>query len=157
VDSPPLQRLMDVEGCLSAAERAAIDRVAEPLEQAMPQVRVHVCIGQLHADTDPREFGFWLFNASVPPDREAAIHRPWSILLVIDRSSRRVSCTIGYGLDPFLGDDLLRPCLKAGARDFSKGNYGDGAVRCLGKLHQVLKRARNHAESAAANAVRSRS
>jgi len=149
---PPLQRVMDVEGCLSAAERAAIDRVAEPLEQAMPQVRVHLCLGQLHPDTDPREFGFWLFNASVPPDPEAAIHRPWSILLVIDRSSRRASITVGYGLDPFLGDDLLRLCLVAGIRDFSKGKYGDGAARCMAKLHQVLKRARKNAESAASAA-----
>jgi uncharacterized membrane protein YgcG len=102
----------------------------------------------LHPDTDPREFGFWLFNASVPPDPEAAIHRPWSILQVIDRGSRRASFTVGYGLDPFLGDDSLRHCLEAGSKDFSKGKYGDGAARCLGKLHQVLKRARKSAESA---------
>jgi len=142
---PPLQRAMDVDGRLSATERAQIDQAAEPLEQALPQVRVHVCLGHLHADTDPREFGFWLLNASVPPDSEAASHRSWSILLVIDRSSRRASLTVGYGLDPYVSDAVLTDCLKAAAGDFAKGRYGRGAAVCIRKLHKALNQMRRAA------------
>ena len=141
---------MDVDARLSPAEGALIDRVAECLEQTLPQVRVHVCLGRLHPDTDPREFGFWLFNASVPPDPEAASHRPWSVLLVIDRASRRASLTIGYGLDPFVSDRRLTTCLEAAQPDLQCGRYGQGAAACLRKLHTVLTTARRDASYIAA-------
>ena len=101
---PTLERVMDVDRCLSIADRRVLDKAIDPIEQALPQVRIYVCLGRLHPDTDPREFGFWLFNASVPPDTEAASHRAWSVLLVIDRASCRASLTTGYGLDPFLAN-----------------------------------------------------
>ena len=135
---PPLERVMDVDARLSPADHKLLDEAIEPLEQTLPQVRVHVCLGRLHPDTDVREFGFWLFNASVPPDAEAASHRPWSVLLVIDRGARRASLTIGYGLDPFLSDRRLTACLEAGAKDFQCGRYGHGASACLKKLHGAL-------------------
>ena len=135
---PPLERVMDVDDRLSASERRQLDQAIEPLEQTLPQVRVHICLGKLHPDTDVREFGFWLFNASVPADIEAASHRPWSILLVIDRASRRASLTIGYGLDPFLSDRRLSTCLEAATPHFKNGRYGRGTAACLTKLHTVL-------------------
>ena len=135
---PPLERVMDVDDRLSPADRLLLDKVIEPLEQSLPQIRVHVCLGRLHPDTDPREFGFWLFNASVPPDAEAASHRPWSVLLVIDRASRRASLTIGYGLDPFVSDRHLTTCLEAAQPEFQRSRYGPGAATCLKKLHTLL-------------------
>lgn len=129
---------MDVDAKLSPADRLLLDKAIEPLEKSLPQVRVHVCLGRLHPDTDPREFGFWLFNASVPPDSEAASHRPWSVLLVIDRASRRASLTIGYGLDPFVSDRHLTTCLEAGQPDFQGSRYVPGAATCLKKLHTLL-------------------
>ncbi len=147
---PALERIMDMEARFSASDRAALDQAIEPLEQALPQVRVHVCLGKLHPDTDVREFGFWLFNASVPPDAEAASHRPWSLLLVIDRTSRRASLTSGYGLDPFLSDRRLTACLEAATADFTSGHYGRGAVACLTKLHTALATAQRDAAYIAA-------
>ena len=152
---PPLERIMDVDARFSPADRLLIDKAIEPLEQSLPQIRVHVCLGRLHPDTDPREFGFWLFNASVPPDTEAASHRPWSILLVIDRASRRASLTTGYGLDSFLSDRRLTPCLEAGQRDFQRSRYGPGAATCLKKLHTVLTAAQREASQTATKFRRS--
>jgi hypothetical protein len=142
---PALERFMDVDGRFDAADLAMIDKAIEPIETHLPQVRVHVCLGRLYGDTDPREFGFWLFNASVPPDAEATSHRPWSILLVIDRTSRRASLTIGYGLDPFLSDRKLALCLEAGQRDYARGRYGHGTAACLRKLHTALTTAQRDA------------
>jgi len=136
---------MDVDARLSEADRLLIHKAIEPLEQTLPQVRIHVCLGRLHPDTDPREFGFWLFNASVPPDAEAASHRPWSILLVIDRASRRACLTTGYGLDPFLSDRRLTTCLEAAQPLFQRGRYGPGTVILLTKLHTALTTAQRDA------------
>lgn len=142
---PPLERIMDVDDRLPVKERALIEKTADLIEQAFPQVRLHICLGRLHPDTDPREFGFWLFNASVPPDEEAASHRPWSILLVIDRASRRASLTLGYGLDPFISDRRLTACLESAAPDFAKGRYGRGTATCLRNLHTQLITSRRNA------------
>jgi hypothetical protein len=146
---PALDRIMDVDRCLSPAGRRLLDKVIDPIEQLLPQVRIHVCLGRLHPDTDPREFGFWLFNASVPPDGEAASHRPWSVLLIVDRTSSRASLTIGYGLDPFLGDPALTACLEAGRNDFKKERYAPGAAAILAKLHTALAAGQRHATLAA--------
>jgi uncharacterized membrane protein YgcG len=146
---PPLERFMDVDQRLSEPEIRQLDQVIERLEQMLPQIRIHLCIGRLHADTDPREFGFWLFNASVPPDAEAASHRPWSVLLVIDRGSRSASLTIGYGLDPFLSDEQLTRCLEAASPHFRRSRYGAGAAACLTKLHTLLTRAQREANGTA--------
>jgi uncharacterized membrane protein YgcG len=147
---PPLERIMDVDDRLAPEERTQIEKSAEVIEQSFPQVRIHVCLGRLHPDTDPREFGFWLFNASVPPDDEAASHRPWSILLVIDRASRRASLTLGYGLDPFLSDRRLTACLESAAGDFTLGRYGQGTLTCLRRLHAQLINSRRDASYIAA-------
>jgi len=136
---------MDVDARLSPADLLLLEKAIEPLEQALPQVRVHVCLGRLFPDTDPREFGFWLFNAGVPPDAEAASHRPWSILLVIDRASRRASLTTGYGLDPFLSDRRLTACLEAAEPHFRCGRYGPGTAACVRKLHTALTTAQRDA------------
>ena len=142
---PPLERFMDVDGRLSPDDLAMMNKVIEPIESNLPQVRIHVCLARLHAETDPREFGFWLFNASVPPDAEATSHRPWGILLVIDRASRRASLTIGYGLDPFLSDRKLTACLEAAQHDYARGRYGHGTATCLRKLHTALTTAQREA------------
>ena len=140
---------MDVDDRLSPADRLLLDKAIEPLEQSLPQIRVHVCLGRLHPDTDPREFGFWLFNASVPPDTEAASHRPWGVLLVIDRASRRASLTIGYALDPFVSDRHLTTCLEAAHPDFQRSRYGPGAATCLKKLHTLLSTAQRNSTGVA--------
>jgi hypothetical protein len=147
---PALERVMDVDRCLSPSDHRLLDKAIDPIEQRLPQVRLHVCLGRLHPDTDPREFGFWLLNASVPPDAEAASHRPWSVLLVIDRTSSRASLTIGYGLDPFLCDKILTSCLEAGQHEFKRDRFGPGAAACLTKLHTALAAAQRHASAAAA-------
>lgn len=147
---PPLDRVMDVDSCLSPADRRRLAKVIDPIEQLLPQLRIHLCLGRLHPDTDPREFGFWLLNASVPPDAEAASHRPWSVLLVMDRTSSRASLTIGYGLDPFLGDAVLTNCLEAGRRDFARERFASGAVACLAGLHTALTEAQRKASRTAA-------
>ena len=136
---------MDVDDRLDPGERTLILNSIELIEQSFPQVRIHICLGRLHPDTDPREFGFWLFNASVPPDQEAASHRPWSILLVMDRASGRASLTIGYGLDPFLSDRRLAACLGHATRNFSQGRYGQGTAACLRSLHTQLITSRRDA------------
>jgi hypothetical protein len=148
-DPPPLDRYIDIENKLRNEDRAKLDRLIETLESDLPQVRVHLCLVKLLPGTDVRECGFWMLNASVPRDEEEAEHRPWGILLLLDTQACAVSLTVGYGLDPFLGNDTLRGCLDQGRKEFAEGSYAAALGRVLSSLHGALREAQHRAASMA--------
>jgi TPM domain len=135
---PPLDRYVDVENRLSNEDRARIDRAIDTLEADLPQVGVHLCIVRLLPGTDARECGFWMLNACIPRDEEEARNRPWSVLLLIDTHALAASATVGYGLDPFVGDEQLRAALAAGQPDWLQGNFGAGALKFVHQLQHAL-------------------
>lgn len=138
---PPLDRYIDVESRLSNEDRARLDREIDRIESGMPQVRLYLCVVKLLPGTDVRECGFWMLNASVPRDEEEASHRPWSVLLILDTQSLSASATVGYGLDPWLGDPQLRTALAAGRGEWVRGNLAAGAAKFLQQLHHALRAA----------------
>lgn len=148
-DPPPLDRYIDIENKLRNDDRVKLDRAIESLETELPQVRVHICLVKLLPGTDVRECGFWMLNASVPREQEEADHRPWGILLLLDLQSGSASATVGYGLDPFLSDEVLRDALNGGAKDFAGGAFGSGLLRVVTALHGALKSAQRKAAVAA--------
>jgi len=147
---PPLERYVDVENRLSNEERARLDRVMDALEDDLPQVRVFVCLVKLLPGTDVRECGFWLLNASIPKDDEAAQHRPWSVLLLLDLTASAASATVGYGLDRFVSDFQLREALAAAQADWQDGRLAAGVQLFVTRMHRVLKSAHKLAAKAAA-------
>ena len=69
---------------------------------------------------------------------------------MVDRGSRTVSMTLGYGLDPFLTDMDLSKILERAGEDMQTGRYGEGISK-LAKLLRVSlkdahKRSRYHYE-----------
>jgi uncharacterized membrane protein YgcG len=146
---PPLDRYIDVENRLSNDERARIDRAIETLENNLPQIRVHVCIVKLLPGTDARECGFWMLNASIPRDEEEALHRPWSVLLLIDTHASAASATVGYGLDPFVSDSQLRAALTVAQPEWQEANFSAGILKFVHQMHHALKQAHRSAVSAA--------
>lgn len=147
---PPLDRLMDSAGRLQEKEVAAILKEFDRVEGLFPQVRLHLCVDSLPAGVDCREFGFWLMNASVPPDESELARRAWSILLTINRTARTASLTLGYGLDNFIADEQLTEALKAGQNALRRGNYGAAVTAITARLCRVLSTAHRQAQQTAA-------
>lgn len=147
---PPLDRLMDSEGRIQEKDAAAILKEFDRVEGLFPQVRLHLCVEKLPEGVDCREFGFWLMNASVPPDETALAGRAWSILLTINRTARTASLTLGYGLDNFISDDQLVESLKAGQRPLRSGRYGDAVTAITTRLCRVLSIAHRQSQQTAA-------
>ncbi len=138
---PPLDRYVDAGRFLSSSDRARMDKVIDALEDAFPQVRLHVCLVKLPSGTDARECGFWLLNASVPRDEEESARRPWCVLLVIDLLSSTASATVGYGLDPYVRDDDLYLALEAAKKGFAAGHFRAGIIAFARRARQFLRRA----------------
>ena len=137
-EPPPFDRFIDHEQRLTEADRAMVTKAVERLRAVFPQVHVHYCLVRLPEGLDARECGFWMFNASVPRSAAEAEARPWSVLVLIDRTAHAVSATAGYALDPFVSDRRLTAALEAGSADFAAGRYGAALVKVTDRLQREL-------------------
>lgn len=136
--APEMARYIDPDEHLSSADREVIDRSLNDLAKRFPQPRFCFCLVDLEPETDPREFGFWLFNASPVdgPDEEKL--RPWTILLVIDNANGRASITSGYEIEPFLDEDRWTALLRQEGQFFLSRSYGSAVLRFVDGAIGVL-------------------
>ena len=149
-EAPPMERFMDPESRLSARRRYDLEEVIDGFEARFPQVKFHVCIIRLPENSECREFGYWLFNSSPARTEDERMQRYHGILLLVDRFRRVASLTVGYGLDPFLGDDVLRAVMGEAHKSFTQGCYAEGIETVARELEEELR----CAHAAAGRAVR---
>ncbi|MEJ6579377.1 MAG: TPM domain-containing protein [Akkermansiaceae bacterium] len=137
--APPIERFIDPVGYLSEEARRKIDKSLAALKKRFPQVCLSICIIDLVAETDPREFGFWMFNASKVRDELEAASRPWTILLIIDDQNARASITPGYAIEPFLDEEGWESLLRMERKHFFAKDYETGVLRFIEGAAQILK------------------
>ncbi|MEM0898046.1 MAG: hypothetical protein AAGJ79_14310, partial [Verrucomicrobiota bacterium] len=134
-----LERFTDPQGRIHSATRRIANRAMDALCAEFPQVRPFVFFARLPPDIDVREFGFWLFNVSKPANRKEAERRAHGILFVYDWGSNAASLTVGYGLDPFVGDMELRRLIKEAAPAFVERQNGTGIAKVMGGFQALLR------------------
>lgn len=139
--APEWQGVIDPDGHLGDGERREIEEATDRLRESFPQPRFCFCVVGLERETDPREFAFWLMNASPVRDAEEERRRLWSVLFLIDHAHHRVSVTPGYAIEPFLNEESWRSLLQWEVRSFLEGDYGTAIVRCLNGAAAVLSEA----------------
>ena len=64
-----------------------------------------------------------------------------SVLLVlqaIDTAGKGAWMTIGYGLEPFIGERHLRQCIEKGRPHFERAQYALGVTAVLGETEKVF-------------------
>ena len=131
---------MDPEERLSDKEYRKLDKAIQGFERRFPQLRFCVYLNRLPEAADAREFGFWLINHASPADGEDQSDRLRTILVVIDRQNRQASVTVGYGLDPFIGDDTGGRFLSDSKDDFIAGDFVAGTIGFMKRVNQHLSR-----------------
>ena len=136
--APPIERYIDPVGYLYEGARKKIDKALVGLKKKFPQVELSICIIDLIEETDPREFGFWLFNASKVRDEAEAAIRPWTILLLIDDQNGRASITPGYAIEPFLDDEKWESLLRMERKHFFAKDYEKGVLRFIEGASLIL-------------------
>jgi len=145
-DAPDLERYVDPHGYLPERSRGRIDQVLDDLESDFPQVRISICIVDLLAEVDPREFGFWFFNASKVYSETEAQRRAWTVLLALDDQNARASVTKGYGIEPFLSDANLEELLWNERELFLEKEYEAGVFNFVEGLEELLESSAARAE-----------
>lgn len=136
--APAMERFIDPDNHLDVSDLEKIDRVLNELEEDYPQVRFCFCLVDLVESTDPREFGFWLMNASPVRSPVEERLRPWTVLVLVDHACGRVSITSGYAIEPFLNEEGWRSLLRLEERFFREGDYGSALLRFAKGAANVL-------------------
>jgi uncharacterized membrane protein YgcG len=143
--APPLSHFIDPENRLDPRARSQLEAQIATLEAAFPQLHLCISILQLPEGVDAREFSFWFFNSAPSQDDDDATARAYSLLLLIDRNSRRVAATVGYGLDPFLGDPHLSAMLAPLHPHLARSDYQKAISTFLSLLLERLGEAHREA------------
>lgn len=124
-EAPKLSLIIDPSGILPPGTEKDLVRPYKTLRKRIPQVDICFCFVQLEQGCSVEEFSFWLFNTA--PD--ATLSRAWDLLVTVDLTSRQLSLTCGYALEPFLARESwegslqeLAACL--GDRQWSEGLAG---------------------------------
>lgn len=138
--APALRKFIDFDGHLSRHDIRDGQRALEKLRAHFPQVTLCTCLVNVPDGVSITEFGFWLFNQSIPEGPRLIERRLHSILLLIDPTKGEATLTVGYGLDPFLDDADLQRCLQKIRRPLAAKNYGKALRRLCASLRPVLAR-----------------
>ncbi len=145
-EAPAMGRFIDPQGHFSEDDRMRIGKSLAELAKKFPQPRICFSVVDLDEETDLREFGFWMMNASPVPDQNEAEWRPWTILLVIDDINGRASVTPGYAIEPFLDDEAWADLIRKEQMHFFGRDYVNAALNFIQGAGMILNQGASRAE-----------
>lgn len=135
---PPLKRVMDPDEVLDPHQKKRLSKTIDRLEKAFPQITVSFCSIFLPEGVDGRQFGYWMLNRCPPVSGLDATRRLHHLLLLVDRNSKTVSATVGYGLDCFLDDITLHKTLQASREHFVHAGFVEGSIKWINYIRKKL-------------------
>lgn len=135
------QGVADLAGVLPKGDAAKIAKAIGRLTWTFPQVSLHVL---LHVFPEDHPFDlhvFWLFNCGGFSMESQKGGENRSILLAIDPALGRSALTVGYGLEPFLGDEALDHLLELAEPAWRNGEWARGILEVIAGLDRLLESA----------------
>lgn len=115
--------ITDLAGVLSDGDKKMILEAVKKNMASLPQVRFAAVITRVPPQMPMRAYTFWLFNQpglNSPMDKGSACRL---VLLVVDADERRIACMVGYGLEPFVGEDALGRIMNAALPALQEQDY----------------------------------
>lgn len=135
------QGVADLAGVLPKGDAAKISKAIGRLMWTFPQVSLHVL---LHVFPEDHPFDlhvFWLFNCGGFSTEAQKAGENRSILLALDPALGRSALTVGYGLEPFLGDEALDHLLELAEPAWRNGEWTRGILEVIAGLDRLLESA----------------
>jgi hypothetical protein len=108
------------------------------LERSLPQLGFSVVL-----TAAPREIGLsldalWLFNRTGIANAVERGGANRQVLLVVDSDMGHAACMAGYGLEPFLGEELIHNALNAFSTALAAGQLSPGILHLLAEMECLL-------------------
>jgi hypothetical protein len=141
----PIPRLglgvADLAGVLPNGDAAKIAKAVSRLMWTFPQISLHVL---LHVFPEDHPFDlhvFWLCNCGGFANASQKAGENRTILLALDPAKGRSALTVGYGLEPFLGDEALNHLLELAEPAWLAGEWTRGILEVIAGLDRLLESA----------------
>lgn len=135
--APPLDLLIDPGQLLPAGTVEQIKPAYERLRERFPQIDLSFCFLRLQAQANLQEFAFWLHNSAPAADE----HRAWTLLVVTDLTSNRLTLSPGYALEPFLRSEPWEAILQELANAIGQEEWAGGLGRFIDESSLMFRQA----------------
>ena len=131
----------DLANALPKGDAKKIAKAISRLAWTFPQVSVNVLLHVFPAEHPFELHVFWIFNAAglSPESQKGGENR--SILLALDPAQGKSALMVGYGLEPYLGDEALDHLLELSEPAWKAGDWTRGILDLLGGLDRLLESA----------------
>lgn len=141
--------LSDGAGIISRKDSRRILGQLNETHILFPQVEVSVVtLDGIPDNVNLGTYTFWLFNRSDVVRQFDTEGRNHDILLTIDASGRRAALTVGYGLEPLVGERHLTEVLAAGEPMLVADSFTAAVLAMLEAMQKVLREVATGARAA---------
>lgn len=134
-----IRGVSDSAGVLTAADVRTINRGIAIFEQRFPQSGFTVAFMALAKDIPGATYAYWVFNRSNPAGELSQGSANRHVFLLVDTAGRNAWMTLGYGLEPFIGERHLDQCLAKARPYFAQEQYATGVTAVLAELDAVFR------------------
>ncbi len=131
----------DTTGSLARTDVQKIAKAAAKLAWHFPQVGLDVLIHGFPAEHPFELHVFWLFNCGGFSSESAKGGDNHRILLAIDPAQGKSALMVGYGLEPFLGDDAMDHLLELSEPAWRSAQWTRGILDLIAGLDRLLESA----------------
>lgn len=126
--------ITDLANVLSKKEKRDLQQLLRVKRLRFPQARFAVVMDNVTPEVPLGSYAFWLFNKSGLASAMQKAGDCHLILLVFDVENHRCTGMVGYGLEPFVSEEILARILDAGMTAFQEGRFTD-SIKSI--LHQA--------------------
>lgn len=134
-----LRGVSDAAGVLKGADIRRLKAAILKFERRFPQAGFTVAFIPLPEGTPGATYTYWVFNRCNPAGE---LHQGSSnrhIFLLVDTAGRDAWLTVGYGLEPFIGEQHLSPCLAKAQPHLAAGAYPEAVITLLEELETTFR------------------
>ena len=118
-----LERVTDAARVLKPGEIPRILAGLDAFETRFPQLFAVVYFGALPAQTNLRQFGFWLLNRAAVNSADFSRPNENGILIVVDTSGRTVAVVAGYLVERYLEESAVMTALQESRSAFGRSDW----------------------------------
>jgi uncharacterized membrane protein YgcG len=138
--APRLERgVSDSAGVLTPADIRVIRRAIAGFERRFPQAGFTVAFMSLAKDTPGPTYTYWVFNRSNPAGEMNQGCANRHVFLLVDTAGKGAWMTLGYGLEPFIGERHLQQVLQKAQPYLARAQYAAGVTELLAEMEIVFR------------------
>jgi hypothetical protein len=133
--------ISDLAHALPKGDAKKITKALHRLTWTFPQVSLHVLLHLFPTEHPFDLHVFWIFNGGglSPESLKGGENR--AILLTLDPAQEKSALMVGYGLEPYLGDEALDHLLELSEPAWRAGEWTRGILELIAGLDRSLESA----------------